>query len=183
MFIGLDPSTRTTGAVILDRDGNCTAAQALTTQRSTSIAERLCELRAALEDFCKGWGIVCAAIEQPFIGRFAYASGRLFMVQGVCLVRLFNSGIPEIYPVSVAQAKRFATDEPRPQKDAIRLAVYKRWDWDHHSNDVTDAYVMAHVARAMTLGEQGGYDSTQLKLVQKIREKSYTTTQATQQAG
>jgi crossover junction endodeoxyribonuclease RuvC len=49
-----------------------------------------------------------------------------------------------------SQVKKYAC---AAVKQDIKLQVFKRWEFEHRSDDVVDAYVLAQIGLAMTLGD------------------------------
>lgn len=51
--------------------------------------------------------------------------------------------------VSPSSVKKFATGKGNVNKDAMVLPIYKRWGFEHNSDNVRDAYVLAQIGRAL----------------------------------
>lgn len=61
---------------------------------------------------------------------------------------LFQAGI-DYNLVTPGQLKKFATGKGNTSKDNMILPIYKRWGYEHDSDNVRDAYVLANIARAL----------------------------------
>ncbi|RRJ62434.1 hypothetical protein EHV15_05315 [Paenibacillus oralis] len=146
-FVGIDPSGET-GIVILDKDGNYLdgfeiASKALdkTEKIDDIITEIVINLEfddvIAIEGFSyssKGKGI-----------DFQFGLGHAIRLQ------LFRTGMKWI-DVAPTQVKKFATGNHQAAKDNMSVPIFKHWGFEHPSNNVRDAYVLAQVARAVKLG-------------------------------
>lgn len=66
----------------------------------------------------------------------------------------------EIYPnplgyptiVTSNQLKKFATSKGNAEKSQVLKSVYKKWGFDAETDDEADAYTLARIAHALTLG-------------------------------
>lgn len=54
--------------------------------------------------------------------------------------------------VSPGQLKKFATGKGNTSKDNMILPIYKRWNYEHDSDNVRDAFVLAQIARGLHHG-------------------------------
>ena len=45
--------------------------------------------------------------------------------------------------------KKFATGKGNTKKEDTVLPIFKRWDFEHPSDNVRDAYVLAQIARSI----------------------------------
>ena len=151
-YIGIDPSTKT-GLVVLNEDGNVLVDKEITSkikedpQRFMDITDQV------IKHFYDTSDVI--AIEG-----FAYgAKGRGVSAQyGIgwqIRAELIRQGFKyiDIPPTSL---KKFATGKGNAPKDALVLPIYKKWNYEHSSNDVRDAYVLAQMAR----GIHGNYELT-----------------------
>jgi len=144
-YIGLDPSTTGTGLVVLDKKGKVLVEKEITTkekqdpQRFIDIAEQVIN-HISFDD-------------KVLIEGFSYGSrGRGVSTQyGVgWIIRAFlvDQHINYI-EVSPGGLKKFATGKGNTSKDNMILPIFKRWGFEHDSNDVRDAYVLAQIGRAI----------------------------------
>jgi crossover junction endodeoxyribonuclease RuvC len=70
----------------------------------------------------------------------------------------------DVPPTSV---KKFATGKGNTKKDEMVLPIYKKWGFEHASDNVRDAFVLAQMAK-------GIYDSSNLTEYQKEALKKVT---------
>lgn len=143
-FIGIDPSTKT-GLVILDRDGNMLDCEEITSKDEDPY--RMIEIIERVSGEIEPNDVV--AIEG-----FGFASQSGFILGGIGWgMRMELSG-RDIKYIEVAPnaLKKFASGKGTAKKDALAVEIYKRWGFEHHSDDVRDAYVLAQIARAVKLG-------------------------------
>ncbi|RUS42242.1 hypothetical protein [Cohnella sp. AR92] len=144
-FIGIDPSTKT-GLVILDKHGEVIDTMEITAKgtdpgRMIDIIEQV--------DFQLDHG------DQAAIEGFAYgAKGRAVDIQyGIgwgLRMRLFD-GNTDYIEVAPAALKKFAGAKGNAKKDELAVHIFKRWGFEHPSDNVRDAFVLAQIARAVYL--------------------------------
>lgn len=146
-FIGIDPSGET-GFVILDRDGNYLDGFEIaptTTDKTEKIDDIITEIVSnlefddviAIEGFSynsKGKGV-----------DFQYGLGHAIRLE---LYRMDKDWI-EVTP---SQVKKFATGNGNMSKENMIIPILRHWNFEHTSNNVRDAYVLAQIARATRLG-------------------------------
>jgi crossover junction endodeoxyribonuclease RuvC len=161
-YVGIDPSSKT-GLAIIDKQGNIINAADVTTkvkedpQRFSDIAEKIIDElqpndRIAIEGFSygsKGKGV-----------SFQYGLG--WIIRHLLLERGYE--YTEVPPTSV---KKFATGKGNTKKDEMVLPIYKKWGFEHTSDNVRDAFVLAQMAK-------GIYDSSNLTEYQKEALKKVT---------
>jgi crossover junction endodeoxyribonuclease RuvC len=149
---GVDVSTKT-GLVVLDSAGEVRDSRELSLSPIPANSgpgpriQRLMALRNSLREcFPSLPRLRLVAIEgYSFASRF----NNVFLVELGCAVRcmLYESGIPFV-EVSPSSVKKFATGLGRGDKSLVRVGVYKRWRFEHPSDNVVDAYVLARIASA-----------------------------------
>lgn len=146
-FVGIDPSGET-GLAILDKDGNyldgfeITSDDANKTAKIDSIvSDILASLEfddvIAIEGFSfgsKGKGV-----------DFQYGLGHAIRLE------LYRQGIKWL-EVTPSQVKKFATGNGNMSKDNMVLPIYKHWKFEHNSDNVRDAFVLAQIARSVRTG-------------------------------
>jgi crossover junction endodeoxyribonuclease RuvC len=143
-YVGIDPSTKT-GLAIIDNQGNVINTQDVTTkvkedpQRFSDIAEKIMdELEpndiVTIEGFSygsKGKGV-----------SFQYGLG--WIIRHMLIERGYR--YTEVPPTSV---KKFATGKGNTKKDEMVLPIFKKWGFEHSSDNVRDAFVLAMMAKGM----------------------------------
>lgn len=144
--VGIDPSTET-GYVRLGKGEwtplELTADTKQDPKRMRIIAEKTKVLLSSgdvvcIEDFShgsKGQGV-----------GFQYGLGYLIRDMMDC------EGI-NYYEPTPNEVKKFATGKGTVKKDNMVLPIYKRWQFEHDSDNVRDAFVLAKIAEAIARGE------------------------------
>jgi crossover junction endodeoxyribonuclease RuvC len=140
-YIGIDPSTKT-GIAIIDQDGNLIDALEITAEGKDPgrMAEIIFQTMENIEpgDF--------VAIEG-----FGFASQSGFLLGGIgwgIRLDLWERQI-EYIDVAPSALKKFTGAGGNAGKESLAVEVYKRWEFQHKSNNVTDAYVLAQIVRAL----------------------------------
>ena len=143
-FVGIDPSTKT-GICIIDENGNVIDAA---------------EITATGEDPYRMIGIISKTIEmlEPHdlvsIEGFGFASQSGFLLGGIgwgIRMDMASRGI-RYNEVAPAALKKFAGGKGNAKKDELAVHIYKQWGFEHASDNVRDAYVLAQIARAIRIG-------------------------------
>lgn len=140
-YIGIDPSTKT-GIVILNEQG--TVIEALEVTEQGEDPERMAKLILRVTKEIEKGDVV--AIEG-----FGFASQSGFLLGGIGWGIRMTMYLNEITYSEVAPAalKKFAGGKGTMKKDELGVEIYKRWGFEHKSDNVRDAYVLAHIARAL----------------------------------
>ena len=139
--LGIDPSTKT-GVVVLD--GQNVAYAGLLELNTVDGFQRSLLLKAALKRTIEEFKPDVAAIEgYAFGNKFSLATmveiGTLFRE------RLYEDGVPWTV-IAPTQLKKFVLGKGPGSKSEVRLGAYKLWGFEHASDDVVDAYVLAKMA-------------------------------------
>jgi len=146
-FVGIDPSG-TTGMVILDRDGNYLDGFEITSD-ATSKTAKICEIVEEIFDNLETYDVI--AIEGFSYGSkgkgidFQFGLGHAIRLE---LYRQFTRWT-EVTPT---QVKKFATGKGTTKKENMILPIMRHWNFEHDSNNVRDAFVLAQVARSVQSG-------------------------------
>lgn len=145
-YVGIDLSSKT-GFVSLDGSGNILEAMEITSDLTG--AARMSELTRSISGVLKPNDVV--AIEG-----FSYGSkgrGVDFQYGLGWLIRtfLFESGFAVI-EASPSQVKQFSGAKGNANKNVVMREVYKRWGFEHDSDNVIDAYILAQMSRLFYLG-------------------------------
>ena len=164
-FVGIDPSTKT-GLVILDRDGNVIDALEITSERGAQVAVISNIVLGTVQQLELG-DIV--AIEGFAYGAKGSAVGMLFGIGWGIRMEMHNRDI-EFIDVAPFALKKFAGGKKDTKKDALAVEIYKRWGFEHPSDNVRDAYVLAQIARAMYTSVDG-LIAPQREVIEAIRKK------------
>ncbi|MEK5173208.1 hypothetical protein NST63_08445 [Heyndrickxia sp. FSL W8-0496] len=146
-FVGIDPSTKT-GFVALDEYGNVVRAKELTGVGSKDPYRMATLIDEVLIHVKTGDFIV--------IEGFGFASQQAIQLGGIGWgIRMGlhrrNHSYTEVSPNAV---KKFATGKGNVKKDEMVLPIFKQWGFEHPSDNVRDAYVMARIAMDLFLVEE-----------------------------
>ena len=140
-YVGIDPSTKT-GIVVLDEVGD--VWERVEIEKGGKDPARMYSLiETVMEYLCDG-DIV--AIEG-----FGFASQTGFLLGGIgwgIRMEMYRRGI-QYHEVAPAALKKFCGCKGNAKKDELGVEIYKRWGFEHKSDNVRDAYVLAQVARAL----------------------------------
>ncbi|URN94511.1 MAG: hypothetical protein NAG76_22285 [Candidatus Pristimantibacillus lignocellulolyticus] len=166
-FVGIDPSTKT-GVAIIDAQGNLIDGLEITSKAKDPV--RMIEIIDKVIEQLEPNDIIT-------IEGFAYgAQGNAVSIQyglGWALrMRLHeHSGYTEIAPTAL---KKFASGKGNTKKDELSVHIYKAWGFEHKSDNVRDAYVLARMALGLhqTTGQfsLGDYHKYQLEVLETVRK-------------
>lgn len=159
-FVGLDLSTKT-GLVVMDHEGNILEEKEIVGK--TDNVNQMRDLTDRIISEVQKDDIVC-------VEGFAYASNRGFQLGGIgWIVRLglADKKIGAGFVVAPGILKKFGGGKGNCDKRHLAVEVQKRWGFFHKSDNVTDAYVLAHIAIACG-GFTEHYTKAQIKALEKI---------------
>lgn len=145
-FIGLDPSTKT-GFVALDEHGEVLRAKELTGVGSVD-PKRMITMIDDIMAHIKKDDVIC-------IEGFGFASQQAIQLGGIgwaIRMGLVRRGFT-YYEASPSQLKKFASGKGNTKKDELAVHIYKGFGYEHSSDNVRDAYVLAQIARSLKIGE------------------------------
>jgi crossover junction endodeoxyribonuclease RuvC len=140
-YVGIDPSTKT-GIVVLDEHGDLWEAREI--EKEGKDPARMYSLIGTVMGYLHNGDIV--AIEG-----FGFASQTGFLLGGIgwgIRMDMYHRGI-KYYEVAPAALKKFTGCKGNAKKDELAVEIFKRWGFEHASDNVRDAYVLAQVARAL----------------------------------
>lgn len=166
-YVGIDPSTKT-GFVALDENGQVLRAKELTGVGTKDPKRMVTLIDEIVAHIRKDEDII--AIEG-----FGFASQQAIQLGGIgwgIRMALFRRGIKYI-DVAPSQVKKFATGKGNCKKEAIILPLYKQWGFEHPSDNVRDAYVIAQIAKALKQNPDNLYKYQQevLEAILKPKKK------------
>lgn len=164
-YVGIDLSTKT-GLCILDEEGNVvTSIEMLTKklddpQRMMELAARIMKYLNPETDKVVVEGFAFGAKGQGV--SFQYGLG--WIVREALILNGMN--YVDVPPTSV---KKFASNVGNAKKDALVLPIYKKWGFEHESDNVRDAYILSRIAYSM-YNNDGllAYEQEVLKKIKKI---------------
>jgi crossover junction endodeoxyribonuclease RuvC len=140
-YVGIDPSTKT-GLVVIDEHGD--VWEACEIEKSGKDPARMYSLIGGVMEYLTDKDVV--AIEG-----FGFASQSGFLLGGIgwgIRMDMYHRGI-KYHEVAPAALKKFTGCKGNAKKDALAVEIFKRWGFEHGSDNVRDAYVLAQVARAL----------------------------------
>jgi crossover junction endodeoxyribonuclease RuvC len=160
-FVGIDPSTKT-GLVVTD--GKDTWAKEITSKEEQD-PQRFFDITEQILDWLNEGDIIT-------IEGFSYGSrGRGVSTQyglgWIIRAELIRNGYSYI-EVSPSAVKKFATGKGNVKKDAMVLPIYKHWGFEHSSDNVRDAYVLAQIAKG--INDVSYLTKYQIEVIEKIQE-------------
>jgi len=173
-IIGIDPSTSSTGIVIINRDG-------------LNLDEPLiaCDIKPdkKLTGIDRSLAIVTEIMKLviPYNPAFVVIEGYSLNMRNVSsvipLVELggllrFMLRVEKISWLDprASELKKFATGKGNAQKDMVMLNTYKKWGFDAANNNIADAYVLAMMGLAH-LGELKGATKEMGKIAKSLELK------------
>ena len=142
-FVGLDLSTKT-GLVIIDKSGNVLTEKEITSKVKQDPQRMIDLTEQVLSHLEKDDVIAIEGFSYGSRGKgIAFQFGYGYSVQIALYTNDFNYLI-----VTPSQVKKFATGKGNASKDNMILPIFKKWGYEHESDNVRDAFVLAQIARA-----------------------------------
>jgi crossover junction endodeoxyribonuclease RuvC len=142
-YVGIDPSTKT-GLAIIDKQGNIINVEEITSDAKD--IDRFVDIAIQITGQLESG-------DQITIEGFSFGSkgqGVSFQYGLGWIIRFFlyerGYEYTEIPPTSV---KKFATGKGTAKKDNMVLPIYKKWGFEHTSDNVRDAFILAMMAKGM----------------------------------
>lgn len=143
-YVGIDPSTKT-GMVMIGETG-CLIYRSEIRPKVEKDPERFMDIaKQILLNLSEG-DIIC--IEGFSYGSKGKGVSTQYGIGWLIRAELIRNGYTyiDIPPTSV---KKFATGKGNTKKDEMVLPIYKKWGFEHSSDNVRDAYVLAQMAKAI----------------------------------
>lgn len=141
-FVGIDPSTKT-GFVALDKSGHVLRAKELTGVGNEDPKRMITLINNIMDHIQPNDFIV--------IEGFGFSTTQGIMLGGIgwgIRMALARRGFKYI-EVAPGQLKKFATGKGNTKKENMILPIYQKWGFEHSSDNVRDAYVLAQVGRSL----------------------------------
>lgn len=143
-IIGLDPSTKT-GFVALDLDGRTLRAKELTGVGDKDPVRMVTLIDEVMDHINKGDLVIIEGFAYMANGQYILQLGGIGWGIRMALVR---RGIKYI-EVAPGQLKKFATGKGNSKKENMIMPIFKNWNFEHGSDNVRDAYVLAQIGRSI----------------------------------
>lgn len=165
-FVGIDPSLKSTGVVILDEKGKVVEQFALpigTEEEPQKYMRIAKQIRKHLDP----------STDKVLIEAFSFGSkgagvSKMYGIGWTIRIMLVEQGFKwgEVAPTAL---KKFASGKGQAKKEDMILPVYKKWGFESTVNDITDAFVLSRVAFSM-YNHDGllAYEKEVLKKLKKI---------------
>ena len=145
IFVGIDPSYKSTGLILIDQDGDLVKEMNFSINEHDEIEEKLLEFEETIKFIPSIVRLQSVFIEGPSYmsnGKFVLQMGALHFLLRVFL---FRHEIP-FKVISPGTLKKFVTGNGHAKKDLMLLKVYKKWGVEFEIDDLADAYGLARMA-------------------------------------
>lgn len=141
-YVGIDPSTKT-GLVVFDDTREWT--KEITTKVKND-PNRFMDIAEQILDWLSEGDVIC--IEGFSYGSKGKGVSTQYGIGWLIRAELIRNGYTyiDVPPTSV---KKFATGKGNVNKDNMVLPIFKHWGFEHPSDNVRDAFVMAQMAKAI----------------------------------
>jgi len=157
-FVGIDPSTKT-GFVALDEAGNVERAKELTGVGSQD-PKRMTTLIDEIMRHIQPDDVIC--IESPAMHAQGSAVGFMWGLAHGVRMALHRRGL-HYYDVAPTAVKKFATGKGNTKKDEMVLPIYRKWGFEHKSDNVRDGFVLSKIAECLKKSKSLGIPDTETK--------------------
>ena len=165
-FVGLDLSTKT-GLVIIDESGNLLTETEITSKIKKDPQRMIDLTEQVLAHLKKDDIIAVEGFSYGSRGRgVAFQYGYGYSVQIALYTNDFNYLI-----VTPSQVKKFATGLGNASKESMILPIYKRWGYEHESDNVRDAFILAQIARATKISTK--LPKFQKEIIDALKRRNY----------
>ncbi|OHR73990.1 hypothetical protein HMPREF3291_05235 [Bacillus sp. HMSC76G11] len=142
-YVGIDPSTKT-GMVIMD--GTEVWSKEITTHVKSDPL-RFMNIAYQIMDLLGEGDVIC--IEGFSYGSRGAGVSTQYGIGWLIRAELIKNGYT-YHEVSPTGLKKFASGKGNVKKDELVLPIFKRWGFEHKSDNVRDAYVLAQIARSIS---------------------------------
>ena len=143
-YVGIDPSTKT-GLVILDSNGEVVEQEEIRSKAKQD-PERMIDIVRQVKAYLQ-------PNDKVVIEGFAYgAKGNAVDFQyglGWLMRAMLYTSKFAYTEATPSQVKKFCSNRGNAKKEDLVLPMYKKWGYEHHSDNVRDAYVMSRMAYSM----------------------------------
>ncbi|KKC49567.1 hypothetical protein VE23_25070 [Paenibacillus sp. D9] len=167
--VGIDPSTKT-GIVVLDKDGRDIFRKEIQLERGIkSTAKEMKEYGREIVSFVPPGSVV--SIEGFSYGSQGQGVSTQYGVGYAIRYELLSAGL-SFWEPTPSQVKKFATGKGNTTKDNMTIPILRLWNFEHPSDNVRDAYVLAQIARGLSGAadiHDGDYYSYQLEVLQAMK--------------
>jgi crossover junction endodeoxyribonuclease RuvC len=143
-YVGLDPSTKT-GLVVLNEAGEVLHRKEyhLVNGIKSTDAEVLAYATAIIDLIPFG---SLVSIEGFSFGSKGKGVSTQYAVGFALRYQLLQAGI-KYFEATPSQVKKFATGKGNTTKDNMTIPILRMWNFEHPSDNVRDAFVLAQIAK------------------------------------
>ncbi|MCM3783693.1 crossover junction endodeoxyribonuclease RuvC [Neobacillus mesonae] len=146
-YVGIDPSSKT-GMVLLDRNGNYLDGFEITSLEKNSTVQ-IDEIIDEIFDNLEPNDVI--AIEGFSFNSKGRGIDFQFGLGHAIRLELYRQNIKWI-EAAPAQVKKYASGKGNTNKENMIIPILRHWGFEHNSNNVRDAFVLAHIARSVRSG-------------------------------
>ncbi|MGC6586566.1 crossover junction endodeoxyribonuclease RuvC [Paenibacillus sp. Dod16] len=168
-YVGIDPSGET-GIALIDMHGNYLDGLEIAPEIENKTV-KICEIVEGIFDNLEADDVV--AIEGFSYGSKGQGIDFQFGLGHAIRLELYRQDMKWI-EVAPTQVKKYATGNHQASKNNMVLPIYKHWGFEHNSDNVRDAFVLAQIARAtqiLTVGTKYQEEVIQAILDPKPKKK------------
>jgi crossover junction endodeoxyribonuclease RuvC len=173
--VGLDVSTDT-GIVVLSPEGKVITAVEMSVgdlKKGASLQDRIGRVKKLYKSMSEFLEPVSPALVVIEAYGFARYNAQIAVELGT-VVRLscLELGLPflEVSPLTL---KKFAIGKGKGDKSLVRLAAFKKWKFEHDSDNVVDAYVLAQLGR-LCLGLSSAKNQSEREVLKTVLQRNIT---------
>ena len=141
-YVGIDLSTKTGLVIILGSEIIVETEIKVDYKEDPS---RMYDIVMKVVSLLKKDDVIC--IEGFSYGSKGKGIGFQFGIGHLLRVELFKRDIPYKL-VTPSQLKKFVTGKGNTSKENMILPIFKRWGYEHESDNVRDAFILAKIAEA-----------------------------------
>lgn len=165
-FVGIDPSTKT-GFVEMDEKGN--VLQQIEIQLPNGINstdQEMLDYGSRIVKLIQPGSVIC--VEDFSYGSTGSAVSTQYGVGYAIRYCLIKNKFT-YYKPTPSQLKKYGSGKGNTPKDALAVHIFKEWGFEHKSDNVRDAFILAHIARALSTTIAVQVKSYQLEVLQALR--------------
>ena len=162
-LVGIDPSTKT-GLVVMDEEANVNDQQEIELEKGNfSSPSEIWEYAKLIVDKVPADSTVL--IEGFSYGSSGQGVSTQYGIGFAIRFLLIEKGIKTI-EAAPTQVKKFASGKGTVDKANMVLPIYKKWNYEHESDNVRDAFILAQIARSLvTRTTNAKYEEEVLKAI------------------
>lgn len=159
-YVGIDPSTKT-GLFIIASNVNLVECEL--TSKSKQDPHRFMDIAQRIRKSLHADDVIC--IEGFSYGSRGKGVSTQYGLGWIIRAELIYHGYT-YHEVAPSAVKKFATGKGNAKKDNMVIPIYKKWGFEHDSDNVRDAYVLAKIAEAIHKRE--GLTAYQEEVIKKL---------------